>query len=355
MNQSSKLAAKCIYCGSENLSQEHHLPRCLGNFKSYVSLNDRVCEDCNGNLGKLDEQLCKSGVESFFRQFLGIQGRKSHKHVNPFYRGSSGGGRLEMRAVHPETKEDVQLEMVSPGYKKEVLELCHLKLIADDGSQYVIPILDDMTPEEFRRRFDAIGIKHFKEGYLSAPPDEIPRIEQLMATLKIDRRTEWELAKPVEFTGATIKVTLTSRYFRAIAKIAFHYFLTKCPQFHGSEDCFSDIRKFISSECTLAECARFVGRSRKPIVYEIHLGAKITVWGHLLTAEMDYSNLVGRVQLFLGPTFMPEIYTVRLGRNPSSLHYAKYYADFFEYYPPDEREEFDGEIFETIGLFPTKR
>jgi hypothetical protein len=327
----------------------------LGKFKGYVSLNDRVCEACNAAFGKLDEQLCKSGIESFFRQFLGIRGRKSHKQVNPFYRGSSGGGRLEMRAVHPETKEDVQLEVVSPGYKKEVLELCHLKLVADDGSEHVIPILEDMTPQEFRRRFDAIGIKYFRKGYLSAPPDDIPRIDQLISTLKIDTRTEWELAKPVEFTGATIKVTLTNRYLRDIAKIAFHYFLTKFPQFHGSEDCFSEIRKFIKSECTLDKCARFVTPSRKPIVYEIHLGARIKVWGHLLTAEVDYLNLVGRVQLFLGPTFMPEIYTVRLGRNPSPLHYAQYYADFFEYYPPDERGEFDGEVFETIGLFPAKR
>lgn len=320
-----------------------------------MSLDDRVCEACNAKLGKLDEQLCKSGIESFFRQFLGVQGRKSHRQLNPFYRGSSGGGRLEMKAVHPDTNEEVQLEVVSPGYKREVLELCHLKLIADDGSEYVIPIADSMTPQEFRKRFDAIGIKHFKEGYLSAPPDKIPRIEQLISTIKSDRRTDWELSKPVEFTGATIKVTLTSRYFRAIAKIAFHYFLTKFPQFHGSEDCFSDIRKFISSECTLDECARFVTRSRRPIVYEIHLGARINVWGHLLTAEMDYLNLLGRVQLFLGPTFMPEIYTVRLGRNPSSLHYAKYYADFFWYYPPEERGEFDGEAFEAIGLFPGKR
>jgi len=76
----------CIYCGSEDLSEEHYLPACLGSFKNYVPLTDRVCLKCNAICGQLDEQLCRSGGESYFRVFLGITGRKSHTKVNPFYR-----------------------------------------------------------------------------------------------------------------------------------------------------------------------------------------------------------------------------------------------------------------------------
>lgn len=34
---------QCIYCPATDLTEEHHLPACLGTFKGYVSLLDRVC------------------------------------------------------------------------------------------------------------------------------------------------------------------------------------------------------------------------------------------------------------------------------------------------------------------------
>jgi hypothetical protein len=74
--------SKCIYCPAEADSVEHHLPRALGNFKGYVPLLDRVCSACNGKLGLLDEQLCRSGIEAFFRTHLEIDGRKQHPGVH---------------------------------------------------------------------------------------------------------------------------------------------------------------------------------------------------------------------------------------------------------------------------------
>src|ERR1700691_4868319 len=95
----------CIYCHADDLTEEHHLPACLGNFKGYVSLFDRVCSKCNAICGQLDEQLCRSGGEAFFRVFLGITGRKTHAKVSPFYRGSSGAPALEMMGISSVTGE----------------------------------------------------------------------------------------------------------------------------------------------------------------------------------------------------------------------------------------------------------
>jgi len=39
--------------------------------------------------------------------------------------------------------------------------------------------------------------------------------------------------------GAVVELQVTDRYYRAIAKIGFHYFLTQFPAFDGS--CFSEI------------------------------------------------------------------------------------------------------------------
>ncbi len=334
---------ECIYCKSMDVSEEHHLPRCMGKFKGYVSLKDRVCNKCNGLLGKSDEQLCNSGFEGFFRQFLGIQGRKSHTKINPFYRGSSGGGRLEMVSKNPDDGREIQLEVESGG---TVRQLRHASLVAEDDSTHVIPITDGMTPVQFRAKFDALGVKRFKVGDVYAEVGEIPWIQELMATLKFDKQTDWTIRNvgPIVYSGAAIKVIVNSRYFRDIAKIGFHYFLTRMPQFTGAEPCFAGIRSFIASECGIDECQRFVSYNREQISLDIQRGHRLKNWGHMLAAQLDYLNLSAKVQLFVGPEFLPPVYTVRLGANPSRIDHSAASADFFAYFPEAERGEFDGEM-----------
>ena len=270
----------CIYCGSEEVSKEHHLPRCFGNFKGYVVLDDRVCNQCNGLCGQLDEQLCNSGGESFFRQFLGITGRKSHEKINPFYRGSAGGGRLQMEGRNRETGDTAQLELV-PGGKAR--ELRCVRLTADDDSIHVIPILGGMTPQDFRKAFDRLGIKHFKEAQVWADKEEIPWVETLLATLKIQGKTEWSQRSqgPITYGPLDIKFTVTSRYFRDIAKIGFHYFLTRVGGFRGDEPCFSRLRNFIMTDCRIDECKPFVTRNSSQIIDQLQAGARLKAWGHL--------------------------------------------------------------------------
>src|SRR5260370_14180129 len=104
--------SKCIYCQAEANSVEHHLPRALGNFKGYVPLLDRVCSACNTKFGLLDEQLCRSGIEAFFRAHLEIDGRKQHEKVHPFYRASADGQPLEKGGENKATGQEVLLERV---------------------------------------------------------------------------------------------------------------------------------------------------------------------------------------------------------------------------------------------------
>ena len=66
----------CVYCGSSNFSVEHHVLRCLGNFRGNQTIVDRICGGWNNNFKLLDEQLCRSSEVAFFREHLGIQGRK---------------------------------------------------------------------------------------------------------------------------------------------------------------------------------------------------------------------------------------------------------------------------------------
>jgi hypothetical protein len=341
--------AKCIYCPEEADSVEHHLPRALGNFKGYVPLLERVCSICNGKIGNLDEQLTRSGIEAFFRAYLEIDGRKSHDKVNPFYRGSAGGQRLEMVGVNQATGQDVALELVGGN---EARELRCATLVADDNTVHVITITDGMTPEQFKKRLMDLGVKKFKTADFSAAPEEIVWVESLMSGLTFDNRTDWahSTVGPIVYGPARIKFTVTSRYFRCLAKIGFHYFLTKSTLFRGDETQFEDIRDFIINEGDVDKCRSFVTYNQQPLAWQLRNGMRLSAWGHILCAETDYMEFRAKVQLFAGPEAQPNVYTIRLGRNPSRIIYSEGHGDFFAYYAKEDRSEFDGEVSELTGF-----
>jgi hypothetical protein len=340
--------SKCIYCSAEADSLEHHLPRCLGNFKGYVPLLDRVCLACNGKLGLLDEQLCRSGIEAFFRAHLEVDGRKQHDKVNSFYRGSAGGQRLEMVGINQTTGQDVLLELAGGN---EARELRCATLVAEDDSVHVITITDGMTPEQFKNRVTDLGVKRFKTADFSAGPEEIEWVESLMNVLTFEGRTDWKHSTvgPIVYGPTRIKFTVTSRYFRCIAKIGFHYFLTKMPDFRGDESCFDNVREFIANEGNIDKCKPFVNYNQQPLAWQLRDGLRLNTWGHILCAETDYLQFRAKVQLFAGPEAQPNVYTVQLGRNPSRIDYSEAYGDFYAYYPKEHRREFDGEVSELIG------
>lgn len=84
---SSELVVRCIYCREEKpASVEHYLPECLGRFENFESLDDRICRDCNNEIGRqLEDQFCRAGEVGLMRHRPGIAGKKTHKvKVDPF-------------------------------------------------------------------------------------------------------------------------------------------------------------------------------------------------------------------------------------------------------------------------------
>ena len=351
-------APTCIYCPNPADSEEHHLPFGLGKFKGYEPLVGRVCSKCNGKCGKLDEQLLRSGMEAFFRIHLGVESRRDqHEKVNPFLRGSAGARAIEMKAKNEQTGEEVNIELVE-GF--EARELRHVQLLADDGREFILRITDGMTPEQFRQKFDEFGIKTFKQANVFAGKDEREWVESLVTTMKYESKTDWSTPElPIVYSQAVVKFTLTSRYFRCITKIAFHYFLTRMKQFRGDESCFKPIRDFIMNEdAKISDCAPFVS-SLPGLLPHGRRGYLMNKWGHMLYAEAKYHNLIGQVQLFAGPKVNQYVHTVRLGNNPSMIDYLEAHGEFFWYYPQEDRKEYDGEILDLlayhwVGIPPRK-
>jgi hypothetical protein len=208
-----------------------------------------------------------------------------------------------------------------------------------------------MTPEDFKKRVKALGFRKFKTVDISAAPEEIAWVESLFAGLDFERKTEWSRSAvgPIVYGPARIKFTVTSRYFRCLAKIGFHYFLTKMQRFRGDEPYFEDIRQFIANEGNIDKCRSFVSYNQQPLAWQLRNCGRLNAWGHILCAETDYMHFRAKVQLFAGPQAQPHVYTVQLGGNPSRIDYTEALGEFFVYYPKEQRGEFDGEVSELIG------
>jgi hypothetical protein len=340
----------CIYCGKQEFSDEHYLPRCLGNFRNYRALAARLCKECNRKCGQLDEQLCRSSGEAFFRRYLGIKGRKGHVKVNPFYRGSAGGQRLSLQGESIQTGLKVELELD----EEKATPLRHIQFIAEDNSLHVVPITDDMKePAQLRAAFDKLGIKRAKQADVYAAPNELGWIDHLLTGLKSERRDPWG-DTDTPFTDLRLNFVVTDNYFRCLAKIGFHHFLQRMTQFRGSEDTFRDIRDFILSGGGIGRCNEFVGLRKKQLLLPLQQGYRPTVWGHLVTAHVDYFNLSAGLQLFVGPEFLSPIYVIKIGNNPSRVDYIQNEGTFFAYYPKEQRTEYDGEVADAKALTFTR-
>ena len=252
----------------------------------------------------------------------------------------------DWRCLEPITKraKKKELELVGPN---SVRELRCVKLVAEDDSTHTIPITDGITAEEFRKKVTALGFKSFKHANITAASEEIPWVESLFEGFKADGKTEWtQPTGPIIYGPLTIKFTVNDRYFRAIAKIGFHYFLTKFPRFRGDEHCFSGIRNFIINGCPIDQIGSLVTQSREQFASQLRAGDRLSVWGHLIAVDANYTGFRAKVQLFAGPENRSTVFTVQIGKNPSPIHYSEAYGDFFAYYSPEERSEFDGEISE---------
>jgi len=131
------------------------LPAAFGEFSGAPMLTETLCKACNNNrLGVLDEQLVRCGPEAFFRRLYGVQGRAGHDSVNPFYRGSAGGKRLEMKATDPNLGIDVLLE-IDKGVPRQARQIVFTE---ESGKTHHLPIREGTSPVQLKTAFDQLGV-----------------------------------------------------------------------------------------------------------------------------------------------------------------------------------------------------
>jgi hypothetical protein len=106
---------------------------------------------------------------------------------------------------------------------------------------------------------------------------------------------------------------MTDRYFRALAKIAFHYYLIHTRRATGSEKGFAPIRRFIMDGGTPE---LFLDAPRR---FGIPPGMASPRWCHILGAAERDGLVIGYVRLFFGPFARQKDYHFMLGRLETRL------------------------------------
>jgi hypothetical protein len=335
----------CLYCTSEPNSIEHPLPAAFGEFEGAPMLEDRICGGCNTErLGLLDEQLTRSGPEAILRKFFGVKGRSRNEKVNPYYRGSAGGKRLKMRAFDSSLGEEIELEQLE-GY--EARQLCQLIVTEDSGSKHYLPLSEKLrTPEALREAIEKLAIKTLATATVRLICDAQERewLEPLILTLWPKASFGEPVLGAKTFEKAVIEMQCTDRYFRAIAKIGFHYFLTQFPQFHGSEPCFAEIRGYITTEGQPLLIANdFILRRETPLLGEMNGGARPVGWfGHVLTAEIRRGVCLAHLHLFVSAEYRGPVYTVLLGDSGTGAEGSV--GHLYVYFTDDRPGRFSGRV-----------
>lgn len=318
----------CLYCDEVPASEEHPLSAALGEFSGAPTLINRICKQCNERrIGLLDEQFVRCGPVAVLRKRYRIEGREHHQKVNPFYRGSAGGRPIRFLCWDESFGCEVLVELIGGN---EARQLSQLIVKGLSGPHHHIPLTPAMTRQSLGQAVTALKLTAPLAVRLIYDPATETWAADLFRELWPDIPLPDSTKGASGFQGGIIQFQTTSRYYRAIAKIGFHYFLTQFPNYSGHEPIFSEIRDFIiddAKECLPARINQFIGIHQSP------LAPPSNGWvGHLLCAEIREGDYFAHFEPFVAPSGRLQAFMVCLGTDKESKesalrsHMHRYYA-----------------------------
>ncbi len=310
----------CVYCGGprREMSEEHYLPAALGDFGAFQVLDGRVCGECNNAIGQSAEtQFLRAGPIALFRWILGVEGRNG-RPPDPFYRAAGGAPPLLTYGRPPGFDFDVLCEVEwatrNVGFARQI--------VFGDPARGKIPILvtDRMLADagQLPLALGIAGIPAARPLMAWAREDEIPAVEGLLRTHYGELPpTLWGDADVPPGHGIDVRtlVRVGPPFFRAVAKVVFHYALKVFPDLDGEAAAYLPLRRYIRH----GEGDGFVREVRNQVVENFRRGYRPTQWCHILLVERNYERIFGYAQFFVSPESLPFPLRVDVGPNPSRI------------------------------------
>lgn len=349
--------ATCIYCQNAAKSREHWIPRGLGAFRGYTPLLSTICGNCNESLGELDRELMRTGPTGFHRALYGVQGRHGPPKVSPFHYKAMRAEqptKLIMPALGREHQLLAQAYTAEDG-RHSARPIRQLVLKMPDGRMECVPFPRPWTADELRTAVSERGLEagSLEEIYLD--DDEVftdqetsfaLELRTLLSSVFGAQFRAWVYGGSGERTRNRLPMVaaISTFYLRAVAKVAFHYFLWACPVLSGNDPAFSEIRAFISDGIGNSE--DFVQLDAPQFLPFLQQGYLPERTSHFFLSVLTRAEATAFVQFFVGPGALPPPARVRLAVDPLVIdarqfacHQACYFGD-----ADDNPDGHDGEL-----------
>ena len=329
----------CIYCRERQAdAREHPLPQSLGGFLNYETLRDRICQPCGEEISKVEQEFARLSPEAVLRSTKWVKrgGRKPRGHRSSFEPHKIGGKHLWCCARDPESGYVLLWQPdTKPGSVKPLSQF----VILDEGRRQIglVPIPTGIhTGPELAKLFKEHQVKSpVASVYLKAATGDEDRVKAMLADW--GRTVELTKGKPGPVPGPQMfRAEVTLAYFRALAKIGFHYVLTHIPTIVGNEPEFRALREFVRHGT--GDPNRYLHRLDKTPDTK---GPP----GHVLTAVATQESITVNMQFFIGcGVRLPQWCLVI--PNPTVLVVTQTVAHYIPYIVADDGSLRGGEVVE---------
>lgn len=312
----------CIYCEKEidpfAGQGDHIIPAAFGEFEDDIHFR-KICVPCNNRIGQLEQQILKCGPERIWRDIVIPSTNRSRKEKSKWC-GAGGARSPQLFAF----QDDGFIKVHPTGNPMEAVPLDQLIVLDENDQKHYIRLDPAMMVESLKKKIDGIQIKKVEANWdISNKEKYMKLISEIFPKFKYEEKSITEAGKH-EIPVRT-EFEVTDHYFRAIAKILFHYYLAHSKRSTGFETGFSTIKNFIVNG----------GEPNKIIVdvKAVKYPTKPNSWYHILAAKEDQSPILGSICLFIGPTSEVFEYTLNLGSLDSDIiSPTAYWAHRYEYY-----------------------
>lgn len=336
----------CIYCQQDFDSTkgegDHVIPVQLGQFTGDERFRG-ICSACNNDIGKSEEQFLRCSPVAIYRRIVNPTIPNHRKRRNNFKAGASGS---------PPPKYTMELDglqalvEISPDNPDNMIPIDQLIIHDKAGSTHYIKLHPKMRPEQLKQKIAQFEVESIEVNYDDSRSQTYSElITKAVPHSNFGNTTTIEAGEH-SVTGK-IKCVFTEHYYRAIAKIAFHYFLTHTQRnFKGNEDCFKPIRKFIMGE---GNKDQYFDQVRNPFripLGEMTDGRLLTsmLWHHVLAVDETAAEIVAYVQLFIGPKGVRPPDVIRIAKLNSPILVPSYVRGHVYTYFEDQTGNWAGSV-----------
>lgn len=349
----------CIYCGASfdatRSEGDHVIPSALGEFEGDRRFY-QVCPECNGQIGRSEQVMLQCGPERIFRDLIRLAAPRTRRKRGRSHVGASGSPAPTTLAFVDGTPLLVRTSRDESGTVEPVDQIVITRC---DGETSHVRLYAGMSAETLRERVTQEAPAGFHALQIHCGDGTRKKFEDLVAEGWPHLKFQDLPDTPAGSRQVTCRheFTYDDRYFRAIAKIAFHYFLLNTQRnLRGDEEQFGPIRAFILDG---GDVTRFFSANELRFdtgCANLSSGAAITTnhWTHFLAVDesLDYSRrIVAHVQLFVGPKIVMLQYRVALcqGGGEIVIHNACC-AHYYEYSVPQPEKGFAGKVHRASTL-----